>query len=245
MPEPPRLRFAILGPVDISGTAETDRLLAQPKLLALLMYLVLAPGRGYVNRERIIGMFWPDQPEERARSSLRTALYLIRDAVGEDILLRRGGDIAANPERFRCDAYEFTAALQRDELAGALELYRGPVLEGLYPETAELQHWLDQEREAYQSAAAEAAWTLAERYESAASDLTSAARWARRAAKLARTDERRIRRVMQLLARAGDSAGAIGVFEEFSRYLARELDVEPSDETRELARAIRERRAAS
>ena len=59
------------------------------------------------------------------------------------------------------------------------------------------------------AALAAAAWALAERYEKGA-DLTSATRWARKAAKYASGDERRIRKVMQLLDRAGDRAGALG-----------------------------------
>src|SRR5690606_5280720 len=108
------------------------------------------------------------------------------------------------------------------------------------PETSALQHWLDERREHYRSAAADAAWTLAQRYESQSSDLTSAARWARRAAKLAGADERRVRRVMELLVRAGDAAGAIAVFSDFARYLQAEFDIQPSPPTLELVQAIRD-----
>ena len=166
----------------------------------------------------------------------------MRELLEVDLILRRGHDISGDATHYACDAYEFEDALHDDHLARGLELYRGPLLDGLYPETAELQHWLDEERERYRSLAADAAWTLAERYESKGSDLTSAARWARKAAKLARADERRIRRVMSLLDRAGDAAGAIDVYEEFARFLARELDVVPSEETQAIARVIRERR---
>ena len=236
---PPLLRFSVLGTVDVTGSARAARLLSQPKLLTLVAYLMLSRRRGFQSRERVLAAFWPDQTEERARSSLRTALYTLREMLEVDLILRRGDDVATDVSQYACDAYEFEDALQEDQMARALELYRGPLLDGLYPETAELQHWLDEERERYRSLAADAAWTLAERYESKGSDLTSAARWARKAAKLARADERRIRRVMSLLDRAGDAAGAIDVYEEFARFLARELDVVPSEETQALARSIR------
>ena len=90
--------------------------------------------------------------------------------------------------------------------------------------------------------AADAAWTMASRYETD-QNLTYATKWARRAAKLSGPDERRIRKVMTMLDAAGDRAGAIAVYEEFARYLASELEVEPSDETRALAETIRKRKS--
>jgi DNA-binding SARP family transcriptional activator len=230
--------------VDVSGSKGAERLIAQPKLLTLTVYLMLSRRRGFQSRERLLAAFWPDQLEDRARSSLRSALYTLRDLLGVEIIQRRGDDLSVDPARFTCDAYDFADAIRNDGLAHALELYRGQVLEGFYPETAELQHWLDEEREHYRGLAADAAWSLAERYESGANDLTSAARWARRAARLARADERRIRRVMSLLERAGDTAGAMAVYEEFVRFLERELEIQPSEETASLARSIRERRAS-
>jgi DNA-binding SARP family transcriptional activator len=236
---PPIVRFAILGPVDVSGTPGAERLMTQPKLLTLLVYLLLSRHRGYLSRDRVVASFWPEQDVERARASLRTALYSTREILDADLILRRGDDLAVNENAVTCDAWEFTAAVRDGSLAHALELYRGPLCEGIYPGTQPLEQWLDEERERYRVDAADAAWTLAERYESSASDLTSAARWARRAARLARSDERRIRRVMSLLDRAGDTAGAITVFEEFARFIRRELDVEPSAETTTLARKLR------
>lgn len=238
------LRMCVLGHTEIEGPDGVERLHQQPRLLLLLSYLLLAPGRVFLRREQVAAAFWPDQSDERARSSLRSALYQLRTLLGAEFLLNRGDDIAVDQSLVETDAQQFMDAVRGDQLARALELYRGPLLEGLTPHSAELQHWLDEQRETYRAAAADAAWQLAERYESAASDLTSAARWARRAAKLAGTDERRIRRVMTLLHRAGDTAGAVGVYEEFARYLTRELEMEPSSETARLADSLRNNRVS-
>jgi DNA-binding SARP family transcriptional activator len=236
------MRFTTLGTIDLDATPDAARLLAQPKLLTLFAYLVLARRGGYQRRERLCGLFWPEQSEDRARGSLRSALRSLRELLGDDRFLRRGDtDVAINLDGLTCDAFEFEDAIERDELASALELYRGPLLDGLFPESVALQHWLDERRAEFRSAAANAAWTLAERYESQVGDLTSAARWARKAAKLAGADERRVRRVMELLARAADIAGALAVYNEFAKYLKKELDVAPSRETQDLADAIRAR----
>lgn len=237
------MRLTTFGAIDISGSAEAAKLMEQPKLLVLFAFLALARRGGYQRRERVAGLFWPDQSEDRARASLRSALRSLRAILGDEIFLKRGdSDIGVDSSRLSCDAFDFEDAIERGELALALDHYQGALLEGLFPDTAAVQHWLDERREYYRAAAADAAWALAERYESVSGDLTSAARWARRAAKLAGSDERRLRRVMELLERAGDAAGAIAVFAEFSRYLARELEVQPSRATVELAEAIRGRR---
>lgn len=235
------MRFTTLGTIDLDEAPGASQLLAQPKLLTLFAYLVFARRGGFQRRDKLAGLLWDEQSEERARASLRTALSSLRTALGGDLVLRRGdSDIGIDVSQLQCDAFEFEDAVARDELAFALELYRGPFLEGLYPETSALQHWLDERREYYRSTAADAAWTLAQRYESQSSDLTSAARWARRAAKLAGADERRVRRVMELLVRAGDAAGAIAVFSDFARYLQSEFDIQPSPPTLELVQAIRD-----
>lgn len=234
------MRLTTLGTIDFEGPEEAPALLAQPKLLTLFAFLVLARRSGFQRRERLAGLFWPEQSEDRARSSLRSALRSLRTMLGEEALLKRGdSDVGVNPALVSCDAFEFEDAIARGEYALALELYRGSLLEGMFPEGVALQHWLYEQREAYRTAAADAAWTLAERYESEAGDLTSAARWARRAAKLAGTDERRVRRVMGLLARAGDAAGAAAVYKDFARFIKQELDIDPSRETVELDAAIR------
>lgn len=236
------MRLTTLGTIDLDGPPGTSQLLSQPKLLTLFAYLVFARRGGYQRRDRLAGLLWSEQSEDRARASLRTALSTLRTMFGDEFVLRRGAaDVGIDIAALQCDAFEFEDAIQQDALARALELYRGPFLEGLYPDSTPLQQWLDERRAEYRTAAADAAWTLAERYESQAGDLTSAARWARKAAKLAGADERRLRRVMELLVRTGDIAGAMAVYTDFVQFLRKELDVEPSRETQDLAQAIRAR----
>lgn len=238
-PAEPLLTIRLFGAVEITGSPTAERILAQPKLTTLLAYLCLARPAGLQRRDRIIALFWPEQPAERARGSLRTALHAMREAIGPDVFVRRGyGEVGLDFAQVWCDAHAFARAIQEGQLARALELYRGPALEGLYGDAASLDQWLDEEREHYRTLAADAAWGLAEQY-GTGRDLTMATKWARQAARLARADERRIRRVMALLEKSGDRTGAIAVYEEFARYAARELSVEPSPETRELAERIR------
>ncbi|MEO5567854.1 MAG: BTAD domain-containing putative transcriptional regulator [Gemmatimonadaceae bacterium] len=232
-------RVLLFGPPDITGPAQARRLIRQPKAFFLLAYLLVARPRGMQSRDRLVSMFWPDQDETRARGSLRASLHVLREALGPAVVVREGDThIGIDAKLISCDVIDFDSALRAEHLARALELYRGPLLDQIFGETAAAGHWLDQEREHFRAAAADAAWTLASRYE-IDQNLTHAAKWARKAARLAGSDERRIRRVMTLLDSAGDRAGAVTVYEEFARFLSVSLDVEPSDETRALAEVIR------
>src|SRR5690606_40989689 len=107
-------------------------------------------------------------------------------------------------------------------------------------DSAEFDHWLDRERARRRDQASEAAWKLAERAE-AEGDAAQAARWARRAMALTPHDEAALRRLISLLDRIGDRAGALREFEEFARRLHDELEAEPSARTRALVDEIRMR----
>jgi serine/threonine-protein kinase len=241
IPAPGAIQLRVLGAVDIDGGGSADALLSQPKRLAVLLYLALARPRGFHRRDRIVGLFWPEQSDAQARAALRKALHAIRQALGNDVLLSRGDEeVALAREKLWCDAVAFDAAIDAENFARALELFRGDLLAGFFTDAPGFEMWLEGERDVYRDAASNAAWTLAERYEQA-SDLTSAARWARKAARFARADERRIRRVIQLLDRAGERAGAVQVYDEFARYMRDELEVTPAVETARLIEEVRRR----
>lgn len=235
----PAPRILLFGPVDVAGPEEARRLIRQPKAFFLLAYLLIARPRGLQSRDRLLALFWPDQDETRARGSLRATLHVLREGLGGEVIVREGDThVGVDARLVSCDALDFDSAIAAGHLARAVELYRGHLLDQFFGESAAVEHWLDQEREHFRAAAGDAAWTLATRYETD-QNLTHAAKWARKAARLAGPDERRIRKVMTMLHAAGDRAGAILVYEDFTRFLGAELEVEPSAETRALAESIR------
>ncbi len=236
------LELRVLGTIDLRNAAgdDLDALLAQPKRLALLAYLAAATPVGFHRRDKLLALFWPELDQEHARASLRKAVYVVRRALGEEVLVSRGDEeLGVDPQRLWCDAVAFTDAVERGELARALELYRGDLLDGFFvPAAGEFDRWLDGERQRLREIAATAAWTMAESY-GADAELTHAARWVRRAMRLAPDDERRTRKAMRMLAGMGEKAGAIRLYEEFVRRMASEHEAEPAAETQALARAIR------
>ena len=70
-----RVKLDTLGGIDLVGPEGSLRgVLAQPKRFALLVYLVLQSRRGFVRRDTILSIFWPENEQTKARTSLRQAL---------------------------------------------------------------------------------------------------------------------------------------------------------------------------
>ena len=62
---------------------------------------------------------------------------------------------------------------------------------------------------------------------------------ARRAVRYSWDDERVLRRTITMLARIGDHAGALRLYEEFAARMKQELDADPSPETVALVDSLR------
>jgi serine/threonine-protein kinase len=227
--------------VDGDGHSPVD-LLAQTKIFALLVYLVLSEPRGFHRRDTLLGLLWPELDGAHARGALRKAIHVLRRELGDRVLERRGEEeIGIAGAELWCDAAQFDEAIAAGRVARALELYRGDLLPGLFVRDAsEFEQWLAPLRTRYQRQAATAAWVLAETSEES-ERATIAADWARRAVTLAPFDERIVRKALALLGRVGDRAGAVALFESFRQQLAREYGVEPAVETGALIRQIRAR----
>jgi DNA-binding SARP family transcriptional activator len=242
-PKPLGLKLFLLGGVELRGSSDAaDRLLAQSKAVALLAYLALSPGRRFQRRDTLVGLLWPELDQARARADLRKTIHNIRGLLGAEVIESRGDDELAIPTRtLWCDVDEFTAAADGKHLAYALELYRGDLMPGFFlRECVEFERWLEGERAAAAERFVAASWAMAVTLEGE-QHFTKAGHWARRTVRHAWNDERVLRRVLSMLDRIGDRAGAIKVFDEFSTRLSADLGVRPSRETMELVEQIRAR----
>lgn len=239
------IRLRILGGLDLADPEgrELRPILAQPKRLALLVYLTLGAPLRYRRRDSVVALFWPELDQEHARGALRQALRFLRRSLGEGVLVARGEEeIGVEPDRLWCDAVAFEAACDAGDAAAAMALYRGDLLEGFFvaDAAAEFEQWVENARTRLRRRAAEAAWTLAER-QATDGDSATATAWARRAAALAPNDEGELRRQLVLLDRVGDRAGALAAYEAFAAGLRAEYGSSPAPETEDLVRSIRER----
>lgn len=216
--------------------------LSQPKRTALLAYLVIAdPGR-FHRRDTLLGIFWPELDERRARNSLSQALHYLRRSLGPGVVVSRGeGEVGIADGAIWCDSVAFEEAVRGGRPEEALEYCRGELLAGLNLDgVPEFERWLDLVRARKREQASALAWSLAEGA-AAVGDLEGAAAHARSAAALQEGDESALRRLLRYLDRAGDRAGALHAYEEFARHLERGFEAEPSGATVELIEEIRRR----
>ena len=110
----------------LEDPVEAEALLAQPKRVALLVYLALeAPGTWH-RRDRIVGLLWPDADQERARNSLRQSLHRLRRALGDGMLERVAPHITLIPP----------VNVRDDDLGASERGGEGPVGRGMEPSGA-------------------------------------------------------------------------------------------------------------
>lgn len=223
-----------------SGGTGLDVLLAQPRSTALLIYLLLARPHGFVTRDILCALFWPDADEEHARGALSQTLSRIRRAAGPGIVQLRGrNELRIAPERVGCDVLAFEAALEADDHAAALEQYRGPFLNGFHaPGMSGFERWAELERDRLRALAAGAARALALEH-AKAGRLEEAESAAARALALAPERETVALELAGALAEAGDRPGALRLLESWSENLARDLELEVSVEIEDLVRELR------
>jgi TolB-like protein/DNA-binding SARP family transcriptional activator len=238
------IRFYTLGPLDLQASdgRQLKSVLAQPKRVALLAYLA-ACGKGDSHRrDTLLGLFWPDLDESRARHALNQSLYVLRRAIGPSVFVSTGDEeLALAPEAIWCDAAAFAEDAEAGRSREALEAYRGDLLDGFFISDApEFEKWLDVERQRLRRLAARAAWSLSEEEETAG-NVEAAAERARQAAGYSLENEAAVRRLVGLLDRVGDRAAAVRAYEAFAQRLRDELGVDPSPETQELVASIRAR----
>lgn len=235
------IRLSTLGEIDLRlpDGERVDSVLQQPGQFALLVYLALAGG-STVRRDTLLGLFWPESPEDRARHRLAQAVYRLRRALGKDVIHGRGTrGYGVSTEHLSCDAAEFLRAFEHEEFEQALDLYAGDFLPAFFAENGRgFERWMEERRTALRRAATRAALELA----SARVDTepVGAAATARRALELSDADEPTVRQVIQLLDRAGDRVGALEAFDQLRERLEYDFGADPSPETLELVRGLRE-----
>ncbi len=241
------IRLSTLGTIDlVAADGRTlQSILSQPKRVALLAYLAAADETAPRRRDTLLGVFWPDLDQEHARHALNQSIYILRRALGRDVLRSQGEEIGVERDQLWCDVHAFGRALRDDRPRDALDLYRGDLLGGFFISDApDFEHWLDSARSRLRGQAAGAAWSLAER-EAARGDFRDASEWAKLATDLQPHDEPAFRRYLTLLDRAGKRVAAISAFEDFGNQLRGQLGIEPSPETLEVVELIRSSAARS
>lgn len=210
------------------------------KAQALLAYLVVE--QRPVSRMALLGMFWPDMPEDRGRANLSWTLNRLNALLPGLISAERSSVRFLPAETTVLDCMVFRQHAARAEpLAWALavEQYRGPLLDGLQlTGCADFEHWLLIERERFEQQVIDllarlAEWHAGNRAPEAAAEALG------RLLALDPLREDAHRQRMWVLALAGQRAAALAQYERCREILRAELGAEPALATVAMAEQIR------
>jgi len=214
--------------------SELHWLLAQHSRAALFVYLAL---ERRVPRESLTAIFWPESDTESARHALRQSLYQLRKTVGSEWVDSRAHELVVTGE-IRCDAHDFTHALEQGDLDSAVRLYTGPFLDGVHlVDLKPWENWVDARRAQYARLFRKACRELCDAKQTAG-DPTGAIEVAERWAARDPGDGEAQHRLIAALATAGERTEAIRQYEIYERVLSAD-GLSPLDETMKLADHLR------
>lgn len=215
------------------GAAEVAGLGAKTAA-ALLVYLA-ASGRP-VARSQLAEVFWPDQPEESARTNLRSIVHRLRRVLGADLVAAPQAVALAAGVRF--DAALFEESIRHGRVREAWTLYTGEFMSGFYLDgSPTFESWLAGEQVRYLSMATEAGQQVMNE-ELAAGGPAGAATIARRLLELDPAHEVAMRALLRSTAASGRRKAALELFERFRLRLLDEVGAEPEPATVQLVEAI-------
>jgi DNA-binding SARP family transcriptional activator/TolB-like protein len=196
---------------------------------ALLIYLAVERS---ATRDVLQALFWPEGDTNAAGHRLRNTVYELRQSLGDESIETRGRELRVS-DSIEVDVLDLERAVQRQDHAAAVDLYRGPFLAGVHlVESAELESWIDGRRLRYARLFRKASRSLVlERLE--AGDLAGALSAARAWVAPDPLDDEAEHHLIELLIRSGERAEALTQYETYSRLLKRD-ELEPLEETRAL-----------
>jgi DNA-binding SARP family transcriptional activator len=231
----PTHRLRTLGGLLLEGPdGPASGALTQRRRLALLS--LLAASDGGISRDRVIGLLWPESEEDKARHALAQLIHSLRRDLGDGAIVGSATMLRLNGSIVSSDIADFSAALERGDLERAVDLYRGPFLDGFYLNGCpDFERWTDERRDTLAHDAERAVETLARN----ATDASIAVTWWRRLAAMRRLDSRVALELMRAMARAGDRAGAMEHASAHEELLRSELDHAPPPELTAFAESLR------
>lgn len=201
---------------------------------ALLTYIAI---EGPVSRDRLLAMFWPERPEERARHSLSQALYALRRELDEDCLRVQGDSLVAHD--CRVDIERLEQAAEQGDWETVISLYGGPFLDQFVLTGApDFDAWQEQMR-ARLARTVRRAFPHAIERRMAAGKLREALAIAASWVSFDPLEDEAQHIFITLLARSGQRNAALEQFDSYKERLSRELGIEPLDGTVALVERVR------
>lgn len=209
----------------------------RPQRLAILAVLAAAGSRG-VSRDRMSALFWPDADSDKARHSLRQALYALRQELGVEVV-RSEAILSIDPAALTSDLADFRDAAAHQDFARAAALVTGAFLQGFgVPGFPEFDRWIEEEGRVVAAETSRTLLALA-KLADAEGDRDAAAEAWRRLTLLDPLSGRFASGFLKALAARGDRAGALAFARSHESLVRRELETDPDPEIRRLEAELR------
>ena len=208
-----------LGPFE--AYSETGESLDIPgnKNRALLVYLARSPRRSR-GREQLMGLLWADKSEEKARHSLREALRVLRQRLGDESLESREDQIKLVDETVRLDVEDFESLEAEGDWDGAANLVAGEFMEGLSIKGEwAFEEWLTAERTFWRNRSANALSRWSEKL-LATGRTREALQAAMRGLRIDAASGTATKAAMKSLALDGDRTDALALYDVYLERLA-------------------------
>jgi DNA-binding SARP family transcriptional activator len=204
-----------------------------------LLVFLASHGQTGTSRERLIELFWPDRPLDRARNSLDQALSAARRTFGQDCIAVSATTLVLNPVHLALDVHDFDRAVDAKRWRDAIAVYNGPFLQGFAIDRAPAFHrWVEGERVRCARSYAEVLEQLAMEADADARAAESIAWWQR----LVDADPLSARGttgLMLALAGSGERAAAIDLARSYDTRVAEALGAAPDPAIGMLADSLR------
>ena len=221
-------RLKLLGVPKVDLKSRTSDL-PLDKPTSLLYYL--AQRGDWVSRSELAFLYRPDSPQKIALSNIRLYIHRVKKYPWTDPL-----EVEKLRLRYqiKTDVQDFNKAIEEKDWPKAIELYRGPFLQGInLQETFAYESWLELERQDLSEK-----WRLATlkqvRILEDKQDYTLAKKLIESFLKTDFLDEEALQSYLNILIAMGKHKQAFEAYKTFQKELKHELDVEPLEATRAL-----------
>lgn len=242
------LQVELFGSVRVTHNNWLNEVSITREIQALLAYLLLQRHRLH-SREVLAGIFWGEQPQEKARGSLNTAIWKLKKALEPDgtppgtyLKLSHPGEVGFNKESphwldmevfeekvnsILGQPYQTVQKARLEDLKKVLGLYKGELLEGCYKD------WALRERERLRNLYLKGLIYLFHSY-GFYGVYEKAIDYGQLILNLNPLREEIHRDVMRLYLENGQRALAVKQYEICRSILANELGISPMEETQQL-----------
>ena len=215
----------------------------RPRITALLALLIGHGPRG-ISRDKILAYLWPESDTDHARNSLKQALFSLRHAFSDSVILWGPCLLRLNPVVVEVDLWLFQSAIEKGQETTAVSLYHGPFLDGFYVSgLPEFERWAELERQRLAALHADALKTLATRAEDAADWPAAVALW-RRLTEAEPFSTPAVLGLMRALESVGDPTAAVEHARRHAARVREELDCPVADEVVSFVRRLATRKWA-